>query len=91
MIPSKTEKGRDMGGSTQGGSPNWSRGSEQALEYSGKDGYTVKKLIALLLVAVFVTTGIVGCGGGETKTTTKGSTPPAGGGGAPGGGAPPGK
>jgi hypothetical protein len=43
----------------------------------------VKKLIALLLVAVFVSTGIVGCGG-ETKTTTKTSTP-GGGTGAPGG------
>jgi hypothetical protein len=93
MIPSKTEKGRNMGGCTQKGSPNWSRGSEQALECSGKDGYTVKKLIALLLVAVFVSTSIVGCGGGETKTTTKTSTPPAGGGagGAGGGATPPGK
>jgi hypothetical protein len=45
----------------------------------------VKKLIALLLVAVFLSTGLVGCGGGETKTTT---TKPAGTG-APGpGGAP---
>jgi hypothetical protein len=41
----------------------------------------VKKLIALLLVAVFVSTGIVGCGSGETKTTTKSSTTPGGTGG----------
>jgi hypothetical protein len=90
MIPSKTEKGRDKGGCTQRRSPNWSRGSQQALEYSGKDGITVKKLIALLLVAVFVSTGIVGCGGGETKSTTKTSTPGTGGagGGAPGGAKP---
>jgi len=55
----------------------------------------VKKLIALLLVAVFVSTSIVGCGSGETKTTTKtgGATPGAGGGATPGGGGttPPGK
>jgi hypothetical protein len=48
-----------------------------------KDGYTVKKLIALLLVAVFVSVGVVGCGGGDTKPTSKPSTPPAP---APGGG-----
>jgi hypothetical protein len=87
MIPSKTEKGRDMGGCTQRRSPNWSWGSEQALEYSGKDGSTVKKLIALLLVAVFITTGIVGCGSGETKATTKTTTTP-GTGGAPSGAKP---
>jgi hypothetical protein len=51
----------------------------------------VKKLIALLLVAVFVSTGIVGCGGDTKPTGTKPPTaPPGGGGGPPGGGAPPG-
>ena len=49
----------------------------------------MKKLIALFLVAVFVSTSIVGCGTGETKTTTKTTTPPAGGGGG-GGATPPG-
>ena len=57
---------------------NRSRGSVQALEHSGKDGYTVKKLIALLLVAVFVSTSIVGCGG-ETKSTAPSKAPGAGG------------
>ncbi len=41
----------------------------------GKDGSTVKKLIALLLVAAFVTIGAVGCGSGDTKPTTKPATP----------------
>ncbi len=53
----------------------------------------MKKLIALLLVAVFVSTGLVGCGSGETKATTKTTTTPGAGGagGAGGGSTPPGK
>jgi hypothetical protein len=58
---------------------------------TGKDGYTVKKLIALLLVAVFVSTGIVGCGGTETKATPKTGTGTGTGGGTGGGTTPPGK
>ncbi len=46
----------------------------------------MKKLIALLLVAVFISTGIVGCGSGETKSTKTTTTPPAGGSTPPGGG-----
>jgi hypothetical protein len=46
----------------------------------------VKKLIALLLVAVFVSTSIVGCGGGETKSTATKTSPPSGAGGAGGAG-----
>jgi hypothetical protein len=53
---------------------------------TGKDGYTVKKLIALLLVTAFLTAGLAGCGSGETKTTTKATTPPAGSGTTPPGG-----
>jgi hypothetical protein len=62
-----------------------SRGSKQPHEKSGKDGYTVKKLIALLLAVVFVSTSIVGCGG-ETKSTTGGGAKTGTGGGAPPGG-----
>ena len=59
--------------------PPWStpwvsRGVEKIAREIGKDGLTVKKLIALLLVVAFVCAGTVGCG--ETKTTTSG---PAGG------------
>lgn len=60
-----------------------SRGSNQPHEKSGKDGYTVKKLIALFLAVVFVSASVVGCGG-ETKSTGT-AKPGAGGTGAPGG------
>jgi hypothetical protein len=61
------------------------------LRISGKDGYTVKKLIALLLVVAFVSVGIVGCGG-DTKPTAGGAKPTSGApsGGGAGGGAKPG-
>jgi hypothetical protein len=53
-----------------------------------KDGHTVKKLMALLLVVAFVCAGTVGCGGSSSPA----KAPPTGGaggaGGAGGGGAP---
>jgi hypothetical protein len=42
----------------------------------GKDGFTVKKLIALLLVVAFLCVGTVGCTS-STTTTTKPATTPA--------------
>lgn len=65
------------------GSPKCLGGSKQSDEKSGKDGYTVKKLIALMLVVVFLSVSVVGCGG-----DTKPSTPAKGGTGTPPAGAP---
>jgi hypothetical protein len=41
----------------------------------GKDGLTVKRLIALLLVGAFVTLSL-GCGGGTSTKGSGGSTTP---------------
>lgn len=74
MILSKTEKRRDVGGFTQGdpligyGDRNYRLNDER------KDGYTVKKLIALLVVVVVVSAGIVGCGE-PTKATSAPKAP----------------
>ncbi len=43
----------------------------------GKDGYTVKKLIALFLAVAFVC-GTIGCGSPTTPAKTGTTTPPAG-------------
>jgi hypothetical protein len=49
----------------------WEIRESGVTELQGKDGTTVKKLLALVLVAGFAASTLVGCGGGETKTTTK--------------------
>ena len=52
-------------------------GGEETAREIGKDGLTVKKLIALFLVVAFVCASTVGCG--ETKPTATGAPPKAGG------------
>jgi hypothetical protein len=44
-----------------------------SVNQNGKDGCTVKKLIAMLLLASVIVTGVVGCGG---SPTTKAATTP---------------
>ncbi len=52
-------------------------GIEGTNDKSGKDGYTVKKLIALLLVVAFVCSATVGCGGGTTPAAKPAPSPGA--------------
>jgi hypothetical protein len=41
----------------------------------GKDGFTVKKLIALMLVVAFLCVGTVGCSSSSSSGTSKPTTP----------------
>jgi hypothetical protein len=59
-----------------------SRGVEKIARAIGKDGLTVKKLIAMLLVVAFVCAGTistVGCGDTKSTSSTGGAKPTGGG------------